>query len=130
MLYKTYVLNGAELLFRLVPGGTSVYGWQIARWSVALLLLIGALLCLYRFPLTVRRQCWGRLIPGSVIAASIWIAISAILRLYVRHLSDFGLLYGSLATLIILMLWLYRSGIAILFDREINSTLGSSTGER
>jgi len=48
----------------------------------------------------------------------------------VRHLSDFGLLYGSLATLIILMLWLYRSGIAILFDREINSTLGSSTGER
>lgn len=130
MLYKTYVLNGAELLFRLVPGGTSVYGWQIARRSAALLLLIGALLCLYRFPPTVRRQCWGRLIPGSVIAASIWIAISAILRLYVRHLSDFGLLYGSLATLIILILWLYRSGIAILFDGEINSTLGRSTGER
>lgn len=104
--------------------------WQIAQWPAAPLLLIGALLCLYRFPPTVRRQRWVRLIPVSVIAAFIWIAISLIFRLYVRHLSDFGLLYGSLATLIILMLWVYLSGIAILVGGEINSTLESSSGER
>ena len=123
------VVYGPELLFHLVPGAASVYVWEIAQWPAALLLLIGALLCLYRFAPNVRQQRWKRLIPGSVIAALIWVAISVIFRLYVRHLSDFGLLYGSLATLIILMLWFYISGIAILIGGEINSTLEAASSK-
>jgi membrane protein len=42
---------------------------------------------------------------------------------YVRHFSHFGLLYGSLGTLIILMFWFYLSGIAILLGGEINAVL-------
>ena len=63
------------------------------------------------------------MLPGSVVAAVIWIAVSVMFKLYVRHFSDFGLLYGSLGTLVILMLWFYLSGVAILIGGEINATL-------
>jgi membrane protein len=51
------------------------------------------------------------------------VAVSVLFKLYVHHFSDFGLLYGSLGALIILMFWFYLSGIAILVGGEINATL-------
>jgi membrane protein len=69
------------------------------------------------------------LLPGSIVAAVIWVAVSVLFKLYVRHFSDFGLLYGSLGTLIILMFWFYLSGIAILVGGEINATLEDAAAE-
>jgi membrane protein len=48
---------------------------------------------------------------------------SILFKVYVRHFSHFGLLYGSLGTLIILMFWFYLSGIVILAGGEINAIL-------
>jgi hypothetical protein len=48
---------------------------------------------------------------------------SVLFKLYVRHISDFGLLYGSLGTLIILMFWFYLSGVVILAGGAINAIL-------
>ena len=50
-------------------------------------------------------------------------AVSVLFKVYVRHFSHFGLLYGSLGTLIILMLWFYLSGAAILVGGVINAVL-------
>jgi membrane protein len=121
---------GPELLVRMIPFAAGMHVWEIVRWPSALLLLIGTLLCLYRFAPNVKQQRWKRLVPGSVTAAIVWVAVSAVLRLYAQYLSNFGLLYGSLATLIILMFWFYLSGIAILIGAEINSTLESASGKR
>lgn len=115
------VVYGPELLRHFVPGAGLL--WKIAQWPAAALLLILALLCLYRFAPNVQEQKWKWLLPGSVVAAAIWVAVSVLFKLYVRHFNDFGLLYGSLGTLIILMFWFYLSGIAILVGGEINATL-------
>jgi len=118
------VVYGPELLHQFVPGLGAFYFWKIAQWPAAALLLILALLCLYRFaPNVVQERKWKWLLPGTIIAAVIWVAVSVLFKLYVRHFSDFGLLYGSLGTLIILMFWFYLSGIAILVGAEINATL-------
>jgi membrane protein len=82
-----------------------------------------ALLCLYRFAPNRNGQQWKRLVPGSVVATAIWIAVSLLFKLYVRHFSDFGILYGSLGTLVVLMFWFYLSGVAILIGGEVNFTL-------
>ena len=50
-------------------------------------------------------------------------SVSVLFKLYIRHFSDFGPLYGSLGTPIILMFWFYLSGIAILVGGEINAIL-------
>jgi len=117
------VVYGPALLHQVVPGSGPLFLWKIAQWPAAALLLILALLSLYRFAPNVQDQKWKWLLPGSIVATVIWVAVSVLFKLYVRHFSDFGLLYGSLGTLIILMFWFYLSGIAILVGGEINAIL-------
>ncbi len=117
------VVYGPELLVAVLPGTVSVYVWKIARWPAAAASLMATLFCLYRFAPNVKNQAWPLLVPGSVVAAVIWVMASVVFKVYVRHFSNFGLLYGSLGTLVILMFWFYLGGAAILLGAEINSTL-------
>jgi membrane protein len=55
---------------------------------------------------------------------------SILFKVYIRHFSNFGLLYGSLGTLIILMFWFYLSGIVILAGGEINAILEDAAAQR
>jgi membrane protein len=117
------VVNGPVILHKIAPDWGVPYAWKIAQWPAAALLLISALLCLYRFAPDVQEQQWKWLLPGSIVAAAIWLAVSVLFKVYVRHFSHFGLLYGSVGTLIILMFWFYLSGAAILVGGEINAVL-------
>ncbi len=117
------VMYGPVFLRHSAPSSAGFYVWEIAQWPAAALLLVLALLGLYRFAPNFPEQKWKWLLPGSIVAAVIWIAVSVLFKLYVRHFSHFGLLYGSLGTLVILMFWFYLSGVAILVGGEINSVL-------
>ena len=117
------VVYGPKLLDRISAGSAHLLVWKVALWPAAACLLIVALLGLYRFAPNVRKQQWKWLLPGSIVATITWLAVSVLFKLYVRHFGDFGVLYGSLGTLIVLMLWFYLSGIAILVGGEINATL-------
>jgi membrane protein len=124
------VVYGPLILHKIVPGSAPLYVWKIAQWPAAAVLLILALLCLYRFAPNIQEQKWKWLLPGSIVAAVIWVAVSVLFKVYVRHFSHFGLLYGSLGTLIILMFWFYLSGIAILVGGELNATLEDAAATR
>lgn len=124
------VVYGPFIFHSIAPGSGSLLVWKVAQWPVAALLLILALLGLYRFAPDIRKQKWKWLLPGAVIAAAIWMVASILFKLYVRHFSQFGLLYGSLGTLIILMLWFYLSGVAILVGGEINALLEDAAAKR
>jgi membrane protein len=117
------VIYGPVILRQIAPGSAVLSAWKIAQWPAAACLLILALLGLYRFAPNIPEQEWKWLLPGSIVTAAIWIVVSLLFKLYVRHFSDFGLLYGSLGTLVILMLWFYLSGAAILVGGEINAIL-------
>jgi membrane protein len=117
------VVYGPVILHKIAPGSATFNVWKIAQWPAAAVLLIPALLGLYRFAPDIQGQKLKWLLPGSIVAAVIWMAVSVLFKLYIRHFSDFGLLYGSLGTLIILMFWFYLSGIAILVGGEINAIL-------
>jgi len=117
------VVYGPVILHKLAPGSATLNVWKVAQWPAAAVLLIVALLGLYRFAPDVHEQKWKWLLPGTIVAAVIWMAASVLFKLYIRHFSDFGMLYGSLGTLIILMFWFYLSGIAILVGGEINAIL-------
>jgi membrane protein len=117
------VVHGPLIVHKIVPGTAAFKVWNLAQWPAAAVLLILALLGLYLFAPNIQGQRWKWLLPGSIIAAGIWMAASFLFKLYIRHFSDFGVLYGSLGTLIVLMFWFYLSGIAILIGGEINATL-------
>jgi membrane protein len=124
------VVYGPDVLDRSAAGAAHRFVWKVALWPAAACLLFVALLGLYRFAPNVRGQKWKWLLPGSVVAAMTWMAVSVLFKLYVRHFSDFGVLYGSLGTLIILMVWFYLSGIAILVGGEINAMLEDAAAGR
>jgi len=117
------VVYGPAILHHVLNISSTLFVFKIAQWPAAGFLLILALLGLYRFAPNIRQQRLKWLLPGSVFAAVVWMVASILFKVYVRHFSHFGLLYGSLGTLIILMFWFYLSGIVILAGGEINATL-------
>jgi membrane protein len=117
------LVYGPLVMDKIASGSADLYLWKIAQWPAAALLLIMALLGLYRFAPNLQEQKWKWLLPGSMVAAATWMAVSVLFKVYVRHFSHFGLLYGSLGTLIILMFWFYLSGAAILVGGVINAVL-------
>jgi membrane protein len=124
------VVYGPLVLDKISPGSATLFLWKIAQWPAAALLLILALLGVYRFAPNLQEQNSKWLLPGSVVAAVAWMAVSVLFKVYVRHFSHFGLLYGSLGTLIILMFWFYLSGVAILVGGVINAILEDAAAAR
>jgi membrane protein len=111
----------------LDPAGT------IVQWGLALVLLTLAVDLIYHFAPAARREfTW--LTPGAVVAVLLWVATSLAFRLYVQKLSDFATTYGALGSVIVVMLWFYLSGLAVLIGAEINSEIehaqAAERGER
>lgn len=103
-------------------GDTGVTVWEIAKWPVlvALFMLIVALLY-WASPNVKRSFRWVS--PGSVFAVLIWIAASALFALYVANFGSYNRTYGSMAAIIIFLIWMWISNVAILLGLEFNAEL-------
>ena len=71
-----------------------------------------------------KRTAWNEAIPGAVFTTLGWLGVSMIFSFYVNNFSNYSKVYGSLATIFILMTWLYLSSIIIIIGGEINSVIG------
>ena len=67
-----------------------------------------------------KRRWWT---AGAVTAVVLWLLVSFGFRLYLHFFNSYNVTYGSLGALIVLMLWFYFTGLAILIGGEINSEL-------
>jgi membrane protein len=103
--------------------------WTVLRWVLAGLLIITALDLIYHFaPDAESEFTW--ITPGSLTAAGLWIAASLGFRFYVVQFSDYAATYGTLGGIIVLMLWFYLSGLAILIGAEVNAEIDLSAEYR
>lgn len=94
---------------------------QIIRWPVLLVILLAALSLLYRYGPSRREARWRWITVGSVVAAVGWAATSAAFSWYLSSLANFNETYGSLATVIAFMIWLWLSVFVVLLGGEINA---------
>lgn len=90
------------------------------KFLLALCLLTLFFLVVYKL---VRRSnnSFISLIPGAVIAALSWIVFSYAFSVYIDKFSDFSYTYGSLTTIVLLMLWVYFCMYLLFIGAEINS---------
>ena len=98
--------------------------WKAIQWPV--MLLIAAIACslIYHFgPNLRRRRHWQLLTPGMMFGALGWLAASFGFRLYLHFFNQYSATYGSLGAVMILMIWLYVSGLAYLIGGEINAVI-------
>jgi membrane protein len=97
--------------------------WNLARWPISLFIVLLAMNLLYRFAPDLKEWEWHWMTPGAVVAVVLWIVVSLGFRFYLQVYNSYHATYGSLGAVIILMLWLYMTGAAILIGAEVNSEI-------
>ncbi|PWI17817.1 ribonuclease BN [Streptomyces sp. Act143] len=114
----------AEGLGRLLGlGATAAWGWSVLRWP--LLLCLVALLVLVVFhtgPAGARHRAHS--LPGGILAAVLWLTVSTGFALYASTLSAYSRLYGSLAGVVVFLIWLWLSNLALLTGAQFTAELG------
>jgi membrane protein len=103
--------------------GTAVTVWNIAKWPVIVLVVITMVAILYYAAPNVRHPGFRWITPGGVLAVLLWIAASAGFAFYVANFSSYNKTYGSLAGVIVFLVWLWFSNVAILLGAELNAEL-------
>ena len=103
-----------------LPGWVSVVV-EVARWIVLLLAVVTALSVLYRWAPEHGSHRWKWLSFGAIVATLIWVAVSVGFSIYVDNFGSYAKTYGSLAGVVVLLLWLWLSAYAALLGAEINA---------
>jgi len=97
--------------------------WDYAKWPVLVLLVMVMVSVLYYVAPNVKQPSWRLVTPGSVLAVVLWIAASLAFGFYVSQFATYNATYGSLAGVIVFLLWLYISNNALLLGAELNAEI-------
>lgn len=104
-------------------GSTVLTVWSIAKWPVILVLVIVTVAILYYSTPNVKQPKFHWISVGAVFAILVWILASVAFGFYVSNFSSYSSTYGSLAGVIIFLLWLWITNIALLFGAELDAEL-------
>jgi membrane protein len=122
----TLVLAGptiAEYLDERMGMGSALHWtWLILQWPVALFLVATALGLVFYFGPDAE-QDWVWITPGALVGAVLWLLVSLATKVYVARFTDYNAAYGSVGGVMVVLLWLYVSGIAVLVAAELNAEI-------
>ena len=104
-------------------GSTAVTIWDIAKWPVIVVTVITMLAMLYYGAPNVRQPGFRWITPGGVLGVGLWLLASAGFALYVANFGAYNKTYGSLAGVIVFLIWLWISNLAVLLGAELNAEL-------
>jgi membrane protein len=126
LIALTLVLAGptiAEHLGRATGGGAPLeWTWLVLQWPLVFLLITTGIGLIYYFGPDAD-QDWAWITPGAVVATILWLVASLLFKLYVANFTDYEGSYGTVGGVIVVLLWFYVSGIAILAGAELNAEI-------
>ena len=94
--------------------------WTALRWILATLTSIAVIGLIYHHGVP-RTQPWHRVLPGSLLATVLWFVSTVVFGLYLRQFANYNAIYGSVATAIAILVWLYLVSMVILIGAEFNA---------
>ena len=104
-------------------GDTAVTIWDVAKWPVILLAVITMMSVLFWTAPNVKHPGFRWITPGGIVAVLLWLAASLLFALYVANFASYNATYGSIAGVIVFLVWLWITNVAILFGAELNAEL-------
>jgi membrane protein len=132
----TVVLCAAALLILIVSGpvaksvgdaiglgATTVTVWNIAKWPLLALVVIGVVALLYYATPNVKQPRFRWISVGAFVAIMVWLLASVGFAFYVANFSSYDKTYGSVAGVVIALLWLWLTNLALLFGAELDAEL-------
>ncbi|WP_436738254.1 YihY/virulence factor BrkB family protein [Streptomyces sp. BBFR102] len=120
----------AESVGRLLGLDAGVaWAWSVLRWPLLLFLVACLVVVVFRNgPLAARRRAHS--VPGGALAATLWLTASAGLAVYTSVLSTYSRLYGSLAGIVVFLVWLWLSNVALLLGAQFTAELSRAEKAR
>jgi membrane protein len=106
----------------LGPAGNVLnWAWWVAQWPILLVGLLAAFATLLYLGPDVEHRRWQFLTPGSLVAALLWIAVSGLFAVYTSMFGSYNKTWGTLSAVIVMLTWLWLTGMALLLGAEINA---------
>ena len=126
LLSTTFVLFGPRVthaIFQFLGlAGDATNLWTNLRLPLVFgLNLLGMAILYYYAPEARQKFRW--IMPGAITATILWLCASSLFRLFVRNFASYNKIYGSLTAVVILMIWLWISGLIFLLGAEINALM-------
>jgi len=128
VLYGNGIANHVGNLVGL--SGVATWAWKIAQWPLAVFFLLLSFALIYYFSPDVEFPVWHWISPGSVAGVFLWALVSFGLRVYLHFFNSYSKTYGSLGAVMILLLWFYVTGVAILIGGEVNAEIENAAAKR
>lgn len=116
----------SELGETIGVGDTAVTVWNIVKWPVMLLVVVLLVAVLYYATPNVKQPKFRWISVGAGLAIVVWILASLGFALYVANFGSYNKTYGSLAGVIIFLLWLWLTNLALLFGAEVDAEMERS----
>ena len=116
-------------------GAAFEWTWKILQWPLAFFLVSSAVGLVYYFAPDAE-QDWAWITPGAIVGTLLWVIVSLVFKFYVANFADYNATYGAVGGVIVLLLWFYISGLAILVGAELNAEIehaspwGKDPGEK
>jgi len=119
------ILTAAEqFIYNLLPFAQDVAGWIGISRAIPGLVMFGALWMLFYFVTPSKyRYSDSRIWPGALFTAVWWIGMTAGLPLVLSNLGGYDLTYGSLAGVVVMLLFFYLIGLGLVFGAHLNAAL-------
>ena len=106
-------------------GSTGRLVFEILRWPILAATMLLGIGLLYRFSVKDTETGWaGFLTAGAVVAMIAWLVVSALFAAYTANFASYGKTYGALASIVVVLLWLWLSSLVILIGAEADGADG------
>jgi membrane protein len=103
--------------------------WNVLQVPIALFFVLFSFALIYYYAPNVYDQKWYWITPGSIAGVLLWLLASLLFRVYLRHFDSYSLTYGSLGAVVVLSLWFYLTGIAILLGGKVNAEIENAAAK-
>jgi membrane protein len=100
---------------------TAVSIWSYAKWVVIAALFLLMIGLIYYASPNVKQRGFVWITPGGIVALVAWLLASAGFGIYVSQFGSYNKVYGSMAGVVVLLIWMWITNLAILFGHELNA---------
>lgn len=100
---------------------TAVSIWSYAKWVLIAFLFVLMIGLIYYASPNVKQRGFKWITPGGLVALVVWLVASAAFGLYVSQFASYNKVYGSLAGIVVILIWMWITNLAILFGHELNA---------
>lgn len=124
MMALGVVLTGpivADVAGPIGVSDTAVSIWSYAKWVLIAFLFVLMIGLIYYASPNVKQRGFKWITPGGLVALVVWLVASAGFGLYVSQFASYNKVYGSLAGIVVILIWMWITNLAILFGHELNA---------